>query len=54
MAIAKTLINYLEDRGIDYQLIEHEHTPTAVASAHASHLPVHQVAQPVVLRDDKG
>jgi len=54
MAIAKTLINYLEDRGIDYQLVEHDHTPTAVASAHASHLPVHQIAKAVVLCDDKG
>jgi Ala-tRNA(Pro) deacylase len=54
MAIAKTLINYLEDRGVDYRLIEHEHTPTAAASAHASHLPAHQVAKAVVLRDDKG
>ena len=54
MAIARTLINYLEDRGIDYQLIEHAHTPTAVATAHAAHLPVHQIAKAVVLRDDAG
>jgi Ala-tRNA(Pro) deacylase len=54
MAIAKTLINYLEDRGIDYQLVEHAHTPTAVASAHASNLPAHQIAKAVVLCDDKG
>ena len=54
MAIARTLINYLEDRGIDYQLIEHAHTPTAVASAHAAHLPAHQVAKAVVLCDGKG
>ena len=54
MAIANTLINYLEDRGVDYKLIEHAHTPTAVASAHASHLPVHQVAKAVVLCDSKG
>jgi Ala-tRNA(Pro) deacylase len=54
MAIAKTLINYLEDRGIDYQLVEHQHTPTSVASAHASHVPAHQVAKAVVLCDDQG
>jgi len=54
MAIARTLINYLEDRGIDYQLIEHAHTPTSVASAHAAHLPVHQIAKAVVLRDNTG
>ena len=54
MAIAQTLINYLEDKKIDYQLIEHAHTPTAVASAHAAHLPAHQVAKAVVLKDDSG
>jgi Ala-tRNA(Pro) deacylase len=54
MAIAKTLINYLKERGVDYQLVEHAHTPTAAASAHASHLPAHQVAKAVVLKDDGG
>ncbi|MEE4217142.1 MAG: YbaK/EbsC family protein [Xanthomonadales bacterium] len=54
MAIAKTLIKYLEDRGIDFEQIEHAHTPTAAASAHAAHLPTHQIAKAVVLRDDSG
>ena len=54
MAIAKTLISYLKDRGIDYEMIEHAHTPTAAASAHAAHLPAHQVAKAVVLKDDGG
>lgn len=54
MAIAKTLINYLKERGIDYDLIAHDHTATAEASAHAAHVPTHQVAKAVVLRDDSG
>ena len=54
MAIAKTLIKYLEDRGINYELVEHPHSATAVESAHAAHLPAHQVAKAVVLRDDEG
>ena len=54
MAIAQTLIKYLKDRGIDYEMVEHAHTPTAVASAHAAHVPTHQVAKAVVLRDDTG
>ena len=54
MAIARTLTKYLKDRGVDYRLIEHAHTPTAEASAHAAHLPAHQVAKAVVLRDDGG
>lgn len=54
MAIAQTLINYLKDRSIEYQLLEHEHTATAEATAHAAHLPTHQVAKAVVLCDDSG
>jgi Ala-tRNA(Pro) deacylase len=54
MAIAKTLINYLDERGIDYELVEHAHTATAAASAHQAHVPVHQVAKAVVLRDADG
>jgi len=29
MPIAKTLINYLRERGVDYELVEHAHTETA-------------------------
>lgn len=54
MAIAKTLINYLKERGIDYDLVAHDHTATAEASAHAAHVPAHQVAKAVVLRDESG
>jgi hypothetical protein len=45
MAIAKTLINYLRERGVDYQLLEHSHTYTARASARSAHLPAHQIAK---------
>lgn len=54
MAIAKTLIKYLDERGINYELVEHAHSPTAEASAHQAHVPVHQVAKAVVLRDSDG
>jgi Ala-tRNA(Pro) deacylase len=54
MAIAQTLINYLEARGVSYNLVEHRHTATAVGSARAAHLPAHQVAKAVVLHDDEG
>ena len=54
MAIAKTLINYLKERGIDFEEVEHDHTSTAEASAHAAHVPAHQVAKAVVLRDGDG
>jgi len=54
MAIAKTLMSYLQERGISYDLVEHKHTETAVESAHEANVPVHQVAKAVVLCDDAG
>lgn len=54
MAIATTLINYLKDKAIDYDLVEHAHTSTSFATARAAELPPHQVAKAVVLRDDDG
>ena len=54
MAIAKTLMGYLEERGITYSLVAHPYAETAADSAHAAHLPAHQVAKAVVLCDDQG
>ncbi len=54
MAIAVTLINYLKEKGVNYDLVEHKHTPTSAASARAAHIPSHQMAKAVVLRDDAG
>jgi len=54
MAIARTLMSYLQERGIRYDLVQHRHTATAVASAHEANVPVHQVAKAVVLCDDAG
>lgn len=54
MAIARTLTNYLQERGVTYTLKPHPHTETAAAAAHAANLPVHQVAKAVVLCDDAG
>ena len=54
MAIAQTLINYLEERGIKFELVEHPHTSTSMATARVSDLPAHQIAKAVVLRDDDG
>jgi Ala-tRNA(Pro) deacylase len=54
MAIAKTLIDYLDDREVDYRLVEHNHTSTSMASARAANVPPHQVAKAVVLKDEDG
>jgi Ala-tRNA(Pro) deacylase len=54
MAIAQTLMTYLQERGIRYDLVEHAHTETAMETAHAAHIPAHQLAKAVVLADDEG
>ena len=54
MAIATTLINYLEEKGVSYDLVEHARTSTSFATARAADLPPHQVAKAVVLKDEEG
>ena len=54
MAIATTLIDYLDKKGIQYSMVEHEHTATSQETAHAAHIPTHQLAKAVVLKDEKG
>ena len=54
MAIAQTLINYLQEKGIKFDLVEHAHTSTSMATARAANLPAHQIAKAVVLCDVVG
>jgi Ala-tRNA(Pro) deacylase len=54
MAIAKSLINYLKEREIEYDLVAHDHSVTSMATARKANIPAHQVAKAVVLRDDDG
>ena len=54
MAIATTLKSYLEKHHVHYDLVEHAHSHTALESAHAAHVPSHQVAKAVVLEDAHG
>jgi Ala-tRNA(Pro) deacylase len=54
MTVAKTLMNYLKERGVVYEMVEHPHTATSMETAHAAHLPAHQIAKAVVLKDTAG
>lgn len=54
MAIAQTLINYLDEKSVIYDLVEHAHTSTSLATARAADIPPHQLAKAVVLKDDDG
>jgi len=54
MAIATTLKSFLEDHHVEYDVVKHNHSETALESAHSAHLPAHQVAKAVVLEDANG
>jgi Ala-tRNA(Pro) deacylase len=54
MAIATTLRSFLEDHQVEYDMVEHIHSETALESAHSAHVPGHQVAKAVVLEDADG
>lgn len=52
MAIAATLIDYLNEREIEFSMSEHPHTATAHETAKSANIPMHQMAKAVVLKDD--
>lgn len=52
MGIATTLREYLESRGIDYEVVTHPHADSAIRAAEAAHVPGEKVAKPVLLGDD--
>ena len=54
MAIATTLKAYLDDHHVEYDVVNHIHSETALESAHSAHVPGHQVAKAVVLEDAAG
>ena len=54
MGIAITLAQYLMERGVPYDVIEHPHTETASQSATASAIPPDRIAKAVVLKGGDG
>jgi len=54
MAIATTLKAYLDDHHVEYDMVKHVHSESALESAHSAHVPGHQVAKAVVLEDGDG
>jgi len=54
MGIAITLAQYLGERGVSYDVIEHPHTETASQSAAASRIPPDRIAKAVVLTGGDG
>lgn len=54
MAIAMTISNYLDEHGIEYDILSHPHTATSGQTAEASHVPGTRLAKSVILEDDLG
>lgn len=54
MKIAATLINQLDQHGIDYDTISHPYTHSSLDTAYTAQVPVEQMVKPVVLEDENG
>lgn len=54
MTIAPTLATYLEQAGIQPEVLTHPHSPSASRSAEASHVSGNRVAKAVLLKDETG
>lgn len=54
MSIAPTVIRALRFKGVDFSIVEHPHTATAVGSAHAAHVDAAELAKAVLLKDPGG
>jgi Ala-tRNA(Pro) deacylase len=54
MAMASTLRTYLDEHGIDYELVSHPHSDSSMRTAALAHVPGHQLAKSVLLEDEDG
>jgi Ala-tRNA(Pro) deacylase len=54
MTIAPALATYLEQAGIQPEVLTHPHSPSASRTAEASHVSGNRVAKGVLLKDDTG
>lgn len=54
MGIASTLRDYLDQAGVDYELVHHHYSRNSKATAKAAQVPEHQLAKPVLLEDQQG
>ncbi len=53
MAIAITLKEYLDDHGLDYEVIDHVRTDSALTTSQAAHIPGDRMAKSVLLGDEE-
>lgn len=54
MSMPSRLSNYLQRRGIQYDVMSHTHSHCSAETARTAHVAPHQLAKSVVLEDDTG
>jgi Ala-tRNA(Pro) deacylase len=54
MSIANTLLQYLAEHGVAYDILPHRHASTSINSAQSAHIPAEQLAKSVILEDETG
>jgi Ala-tRNA(Pro) deacylase len=54
MNMSSTLQRYLDQQGIQYELVSHPHTETSMNAATATHISAAKIAKPVILEDELG
>lgn len=54
MTIARSLQGYLDYREVEYDVVEHPHSRTALETAHTARVPENQVAKAVLMEDEGG
>ena len=54
MAIALSLKEYLNDQGLDYEVVSHPYASNSLDVADKAHVPAHKLVKPIVLEDEGG
>ena len=54
MAISRSLKNYLEEQGVQYDVVRHVHTESSMHTAAAAHVPGDRLAKSVLMVDEEG
>ncbi len=52
MAVPDTILNYLNQNKIDYQVIQHEHSLSSYQSSQLAHVDARKIAKAVLLKDN--
>jgi Ala-tRNA(Pro) deacylase len=54
MGIAASVREYLDEAGVQYELVHHAYSPNSRTAAHAAEVHPDQLAKPVLLNDGRG